>query len=103
MTPDPKREGDTVDEARGSTLLAGCQLLVDRLFAESGPASWGLNRQSFLAALERSAAKRFAGSAPPRQVQEYLSSLHLGDLALACACAEGLADAWNTSFLPISH
>src|SRR5262249_26377748 len=96
MNPEPKREGDTVGDARAATFLAGCQQLVDQLLAEAAPASWGLTRKSFLAAIERSAAKRFAGTpVAPGQVQEYLSSLHLGDLALACACAEGLTDAWE--------
>jgi RNA polymerase sigma-70 factor len=72
------------------------QPLLDQLFASSGAMSWGLPREIFAATLEYSAAKRFAGQAPPpAKLAEYLSSLHLQDLALACACAEGRTDAWD--------
>ena len=76
--------------------LAGGQPLVDQLFAASGGATWGLPRDLFAAALERSAVKRF-GEEPPGagKIEEYLSNLHLQDLALACACADGRSDAWD--------
>ena len=76
--------------------LTSCQPLVDQLFAASSAASWGLPRDLFAAALERSARKRFGEESPGAgQVEEYLSTLHLQDLAVACACAEGRADAWD--------
>jgi RNA polymerase sigma-70 factor len=75
--------------------LTGRQPLVDQLFAASGAASWGLSRDLFAAALERSAGKRFGEESPGGKLEEYLSTLHLQDLALACACAEGRADAWD--------
>src|SRR6266404_9359304 len=72
------------------------QALVDQLFTDSGAQSWGLQRDVFAAALEQSARKRFsAGSPGSVQLEEYLSTLHLQDLALACACAEGRSDAWD--------
>jgi RNA polymerase sigma factor (sigma-70 family) len=49
-----------------------------------------------LAALERSAQKHFAGqSAQAAALDAYLSKLHLKDLALACACADGQSRAWE--------
>ena len=76
--------------------LTSCQPLVDQLFAASSAASWGLQRDLFAAALERSTRKRFGEESPSvGQVEEYLSTLHLQDLALSCACAEGCADAWD--------
>ena len=36
-----------------------------------------------------------ARSPTPREVSRYLSSLHLEDLALACACALGDSEAWD--------
>jgi RNA polymerase sigma-70 factor len=76
--------------------LSGHQPLVDQLFAGSGAASWGLHRNLFAAALEQSARKRFGEESPGAvQLEEYLSTLHLQDLALACACAEGRSDAWD--------
>ena len=96
MSQDQQSERETSESTSRPSLLASCQSLVDCLFTESGAASWGLSKKGFLIALERSAAKRFAGTpVAPGQVQEYLSSLHLRDLALACACAEGLAEAWE--------
>lgn len=47
-------------------------------------------------ALERSAAKAFAGRSPsPAELDRYLGSLHLPDLALAWACAQGHEGAWD--------
>ena len=82
-------------------LLADHQVLTDRLLAESGGHSWGLTRDRFELALEASARKHFSApfynaSVPARQkLEEYLGALHLKDLALACACAEGRAEAWE--------
>ncbi len=82
----------------GSTprLLTEHQTLVDRLFAESGGYSWRLTRELFEVALERSASKRFCGQPQlPKTLEEYLGALHLKDLALANACAEGHVEAWE--------
>jgi RNA polymerase sigma factor (sigma-70 family) len=94
------RDAETGKNERGpgSTprLLAEHAPLVERLFAESGADSWGLSRSLFEAALERSAGKRFgAQPALPRALEEYLGALHLKDLALANACAEGDVKAWE--------
>jgi RNA polymerase sigma factor (sigma-70 family) len=70
--------------------------LVDRLFAECNRYSWGLTRQAFEGALERSAGKQLFSSVPtPQKIEEYLGTLHLHDLVLATACAEGDAQAWE--------
>ena len=53
-----------------------------QLYRESGAERWGVTQQVFAAAVERSREKGDA-------------SLHLKDLALACGCAEGNADAWD--------
>ena len=50
----------------------------------------------FSNALERSAEKAFAGRTPSdAELDRYYDSLHLADLALACACAMGREDAWD--------
>ncbi len=50
----------------------------------------------FAEALEASAARAFAGRIPDaRELERYLASLHLEDLALACACAAGEDSAWE--------
>ena len=67
-----------------------------RLLREAGGERWGLPVAAFAEALERSAAKAFAGRAPtPADQDRYLASLHLADLALACACAQGDPGAWD--------
>jgi RNA polymerase sigma-70 factor, ECF subfamily len=76
--------------------LSGQQPLLDQLFTDSGAVSWQLQREVFASALERSAAKRFGEKVPDAAtLQEYISTLHVRDLALACACAEACTDAWD--------
>ena len=72
------------------------EALVTRLHRRANADRWALSLVRFAAALESSAARAFT-SAPPRgdQVERYLASLHLEDLALACACAEGHEGAWE--------
>jgi RNA polymerase sigma-70 factor (ECF subfamily) len=66
------------------------------LHAEAMCARWGLSPEAFAESLWRSAEKRFGGApANPNDVAVYLKSLHLEDLALACACAEGIEEAWE--------
>lgn len=89
-------DGAPVDPARP---LEGRTPLVDWLYAQSQSGRWGLSHQGFSAALERSAKKRCAaGSVSHHQLEEFLSALHLEDLALACACAEGCEAAWEHFF-----
>ena len=74
--------------------LAGA---VERAWHKAAPpADWNLPRAEFHAALERSAAKRFAGApSDPKKIEAYLDTLHARDLALAVACAAGSAAAWD--------
>jgi RNA polymerase sigma-70 factor len=81
----------SVDAFRGQHLS-----LVRSLHAQAGCARWGLSELDFAGALWRSAEKRFQGSSfSGREVEDYLKSLHLEDLALACACALGMDAAWE--------
>jgi RNA polymerase sigma factor (sigma-70 family) len=82
----------------------------------AAPAEWNLTAERFRLALERSVAHRFTrttsgaqssvssnihSSLPShilpdaRALQTYLDSLHAADLALACACSDGNAAAWD--------
>jgi RNA polymerase sigma factor (sigma-70 family) len=77
-------------------LPADCALLIRQLFRESCAERWHLSFQSFHTTLTLSAAKRFAEAAPNlERIQEYFATLHVQDLVLACACAEGSESAWN--------
>lgn len=82
-----------------SRFLDGSASLVETLYAQSRAAGWGLSLERFALSLERSVTKRFAAESPPRQkVEDYIGSLHLEDLALACACAAGCESAWEHFF-----
>ncbi len=69
---------------------------AQRLHARAGAARWGLTIDRFHETLERVATRRFTGPPPSaRDVESYLESLHLEDLALARGCADGLDVAWE--------
>ena len=79
------------------SILAG--VLDDRAFARSFERAkcvkWDLAPAAFAQALGRSVTGRFGASgANAGEIERYLDSLHLEDLALACACAEGQVAAW---------
>ena len=97
MAMDPAGNHPSSGGARREWRLPeACSQSVQQLFAECGAERWQLSRASLHAALTRSAAKRFGESpAPVQKIQEYFATLHVQDLALACACAEGSEPAWN--------
>lgn len=70
--------------------------LVERLYRKAKARRWRLERPAFAAALEASCARAFPDGDPgPDEVSRYLDSLHLEDLALACACTQGIHAAWD--------
>jgi RNA polymerase sigma-70 factor (ECF subfamily) len=72
------------------------EAFVDRLHRQSGAARWTVSLERFGAVLEASVAKSFGGKdASTRDLERFAASLHLEDLALACACADGNAAAWD--------
>jgi RNA polymerase sigma-70 factor len=76
--------------------LAQFSQLVQTLHEEAKGSQWQLPQTIFADALRRSAGKRFAAANPsPIEIETYLKSLHLEDLALACACSEGNESAWE--------
>lgn len=77
---------------RASTI----QALLERLYRQANADRWRLPKVAFANTLESSCKKAFPGGDPSaRDLTRYLSSLHLEDLALASACAEGHAAAWD--------
>ena len=69
---------------------------LDRLREKAQADRWQVPPEVFSNALERSAEKAFAGRTPSEsELERYYDSLHLVDLALACACAMGREDAWD--------
>ena len=87
--------GSDVTKASPLFWLRASQPLLNQLFADSLATSWNIPLDVFAAALERSARKHFAQEPEAAQLTQYLSALHLQDLALACACSEGSASAWD--------
>jgi RNA polymerase sigma-70 factor (ECF subfamily) len=70
--------------------------LVRRLHARAGAQRWALSVEAFASFLLASARREFDDELPStRQLERQLASLHLEDLALACACAEGHEQAWD--------
>jgi RNA polymerase sigma factor (sigma-70 family) len=70
--------------------------LADELYRKSGAERWKLPAERFTEVLERSIAHMFRASKPPAaEVESYLRTLHVEDLALACACMEGSERAWE--------
>ena len=70
--------------------------LVDRLYHQANAGRWQVPVGRFARALDGSAAKAFGGRAPSAaDLERYLGSLRLEELALACACAEGHDAAWD--------
>lgn len=64
--------------------------LLERLYLQAKAERWSVPRPRFAAALQAS-AERVSGT----DITRHLNSLHLEDLALACACAAGDEDAWE--------
>lgn len=80
---------------------------AQRYYDRARAARWGLSPQAFAEALTRSLLGRF-GNAGTADVDRprCLETLHLADLALACACAEGSPEAWDhfvLEFRPILY
>lgn len=70
--------------------------LIGELHEQALCARWGISAGKFGESLRRSAEKRFGGANTScQEVEAYLKSLHLEDLALACACSEGIEAAWE--------
>jgi RNA polymerase sigma factor (sigma-70 family) len=86
-------DGPLVDPTRP---LRGRASLAEWLYAQSQAGRWRLARERFVTVLERSAKKRLTlGDVTPKQLEEFLAALHLEDLALATACADGCEAAWE--------
>jgi RNA polymerase sigma-70 factor len=77
-------------------MLRDLRSRLDFLYANSASSAWQLTRLQFVAAVERSVAKRFAECPVDREtLEEYLQTLHVDDLALATACMQGSEAAWE--------
>jgi RNA polymerase sigma-70 factor len=72
------------------------EALAGRVYRQANAGRWQVSEDHFRAALEASAAKAFGSATPaPRELERYLGTLRLEELALACACAAGHEAAWE--------
>src|ERR1700676_5094512 len=75
--------------------------MAERLLLDAAaPSDLNLTAEQLQIALERSVARRFSSVNPKSSpsssgVEKYLESLHVADLALACACSTGNEAAWE--------
>ena len=79
-----------------SRLLDGLSVHLEELYAQSRADHWQVSPERFAAVLERSASK----ASPPKswtaqRLEQYFRALHLEDLVLATACADGCEPAWE--------
>ena len=81
--------------------------LIERLYQTAQAERWHVDRNAFAATLEASLNKAFPeASADSQAFARYLNGLHLQDLALACACANGHEEAWQhfiVTFRPVLY
>jgi RNA polymerase sigma-70 factor (ECF subfamily) len=70
--------------------------LVQRLYTRAAAERWQLPTDAFASFLLTSAQRAFGDELPDApKLERYFESLHLQDLALACACAVGDERAWD--------
>ncbi len=79
----------------GSTAVRIDPSTLARLFATSGASTWNVTPAAFAEVIETSVAHRFPAPPSASDLDVYLASLHLGDLALATACRAGHDSAWE--------
>src|SRR6266705_2981611 len=69
---------------------------VERLYWQANAGRWDVPCSLFAEALQAGVDRAVGAKAPARrELDRYLASLHLEDLALACACAAGDEAAWE--------
>src|ERR1700726_2050392 len=62
----------------------------------AGIEEWGISTQRFTEELARCAEAGFRGERPSAdELHAFVGALRLKDLGLACACADGVAEAWE--------
>jgi RNA polymerase sigma-70 factor (ECF subfamily) len=68
---------------------------ISRFHRQADAGRWDVSPDRFAEVLDRSVSKAFDSPPDARELERYLASLHLADLALACACANGHEGAWD--------
>jgi RNA polymerase sigma factor (sigma-70 family) len=77
-------------------ILRGDPAILAQWCALGNIEQWGISAGRFADELARCAAGRFRGKQPSiEELKAYVGTLRLEDLGLACACADGMAEAWE--------
>jgi RNA polymerase sigma factor (sigma-70 family) len=77
-------------------ILRGEPAILAQWCLLAGIERWGISAARFAEELARCAAARFRGERPGiEELNVYVGALRLEDLGLACACADGVAEAWE--------
>jgi RNA polymerase sigma factor (sigma-70 family) len=99
MTEDTPKRSDESKSVDLSQPFERQTSLLEWFYTQSQAGRWRVPRERFAAVLERSARKALTpGEVSTQRLHDYLGALHLEDLALATACAEGCEDAWEHFF-----
>jgi RNA polymerase sigma-70 factor len=92
----PQSSGENSEFRVPPSVWSALEPLLASLYEESRAADWHVPREQFELSLERSVCKRFAeGGLTRERLEEYLQTLYVEDLALACACIRGTESAWE--------
>src|ERR1700688_3594105 len=93
------KKGSTDDAAtRGEIgkILRGDPAKLAQWCVLAGIDRWGVSTERFMEALARCGEAKFRGKQPTvEELKTYVGALRLEDLGLACACADGVAVAWE--------
>jgi RNA polymerase sigma factor (sigma-70 family) len=97
MAPDRRSMDDELAADLGSWWREGLpEALIERAWQQAQGERWPATRAAFAAALARSLERAFTAQRPtPADRDRFVDTLHLADLALAVACAEGVESAWE--------
>jgi RNA polymerase sigma-70 factor (ECF subfamily) len=90
------RDSSPPSSREADYLLNQLQPRLDSLFSQSRASEWSVSHLQFRSAVERSVRRRFADcTSTQAALEEYLETLHLDDLVLACGCMQGSEAAWE--------
>ena len=97
---DMRAKKDSADGARMrgevAKILRSDPAALAQWCALAGIEEWGISTEQFTEELARCAEARFRGQqATAEELNAHVGALRLKDLGLACACADGVAEAWE--------
>ncbi|HVA79120.1 MAG TPA: sigma-70 family RNA polymerase sigma factor [Candidatus Binataceae bacterium] len=81
-----------------ATFRAAHREIIARLYERSAARRWAIAQANFAEVLYRALERRFGADLAdlnPTEIECFLESLHVEDLALAIGCRAGKADAWR--------